>query len=321
MRRAFYQFYVSTKSPIASDLLARVASLYAIEAEIRGHPADDRRQVRQDRSRPIVEALQAWLQVQLPRVPGGSDLAKATLRHHMEETNLPKPIPPTHPQRAEFNSHFVEGALRAACNELIGPPAPASEAAQRAQDDTIALFVQQLALIASLALGHSGTAPNEFLDIGRQACQRELKAVRKLALRLAEAIDGLHEPSILALANVGITFPRPMLSADVRRLVTAIDAIPLDKLLEKAGRGRKTNNLSAGVTMLTAAAFTALTSKPPSLKWTSDNSKLVGPWADFLEKVFKAMGFPSPGSQFIRMGIPPKKRRDGNSPKSADLKA
>jgi hypothetical protein len=38
MRRGFYQFHASTKSPIAAELLAQVASLYAIEAEIRGTP-------------------------------------------------------------------------------------------------------------------------------------------------------------------------------------------------------------------------------------------------------------------------------------------
>src|SRR3954466_2147421 len=40
--------------------------------------------VRQMRSRPLVEALQLWLQDRLPRVPGWSDLAKAMryiLRH------------------------------------------------------------------------------------------------------------------------------------------------------------------------------------------------------------------------------------------------
>jgi len=84
MRRPFYQFHASTKSPIAAELLARVARLYEIEAEIRGAPADHRRDVRNARSRPIVEALHAWLQEQVPRLPGGSDLAKAmryALRH------------------------------------------------------------------------------------------------------------------------------------------------------------------------------------------------------------------------------------------------
>ena len=65
-------------------MLARIRELYAIETEIRGHPAEYRRQMRQERSRPIVEALHAWLQDHLGRVSAISDLAKAmryTLRH------------------------------------------------------------------------------------------------------------------------------------------------------------------------------------------------------------------------------------------------
>ena len=77
MRRPFYQFFESTRSPLAAHVLARIRELYAIEAEIRGCPAEHRREVRQTRSRPIVEALHAWLQEQLPRVSGASDLAKA----------------------------------------------------------------------------------------------------------------------------------------------------------------------------------------------------------------------------------------------------
>jgi transposase len=84
MRRDFLQFHASTKSPLAADLLARVAALYAIEAEIRRQSAEHRRQLRQDRSRPIVEALHGWLHDQVGRVSGASDLAKAmryAIRH------------------------------------------------------------------------------------------------------------------------------------------------------------------------------------------------------------------------------------------------
>jgi transposase len=84
MRRGFYDFHVSTKSPLAAEVLARIRALYAIEAEIRGHPAEHRQRVRQERSRPIVEALHAWLEDHLPRVSGASDLALAiryALRH------------------------------------------------------------------------------------------------------------------------------------------------------------------------------------------------------------------------------------------------
>lgn len=84
MRRPFYEFFVSTKSPLAGEVLARIRELYAIEAEIRGHPAEHRRQVRHDRSRPIVDALQVWLQHHGDRVSAASDLAKAiryAIRH------------------------------------------------------------------------------------------------------------------------------------------------------------------------------------------------------------------------------------------------
>jgi transposase len=84
MRRDFFQFHASTKSPLAAEVLARVAALYAIEAEIRGRPAEHRQRIRQERSRPIVEALHTWLQDHVERVSGSSNLAKAiryALRH------------------------------------------------------------------------------------------------------------------------------------------------------------------------------------------------------------------------------------------------
>jgi transposase len=83
-RRPFYEFYVSNKSSLAAEALARIGKLYDIEAEIRGHLAEHRRAVRQQRSRPVVEALHAWLQEQLPRLSGSSPLAAAmryALRH------------------------------------------------------------------------------------------------------------------------------------------------------------------------------------------------------------------------------------------------
>ncbi len=47
MRRHFYDQFVSDNSPLAAEVLVRVRALYAIEAEIRGHPAEHRRAVRQ----------------------------------------------------------------------------------------------------------------------------------------------------------------------------------------------------------------------------------------------------------------------------------
>ncbi len=109
MRRPFYQFHASTKSPVAADLPARVASLCEIKAEIRGSPAEHRRAVRDARSRPIADALHVWLGEQLPRLPGSSDLAKAmryALRHWDGLTVF------LGDGRIEMDTNVVERAIR-----------------------------------------------------------------------------------------------------------------------------------------------------------------------------------------------------------------
>ncbi len=64
-------------SPLAAEALRRIAELYEIEADIRGTPADNRRSVRQQSSRPLIEAMHTWLTEQLERVSGRSTLAQA----------------------------------------------------------------------------------------------------------------------------------------------------------------------------------------------------------------------------------------------------
>jgi transposase len=83
-RRRLYEIHRATGSPLAEEALRRIGELYAVEAGIRGRPAGERRTVRQERSRPLAEALHAWLTVQLGRVSGKSGLAEAiryALRH------------------------------------------------------------------------------------------------------------------------------------------------------------------------------------------------------------------------------------------------
>src|SRR5215470_6904121 len=57
-------------------MLARIAALYEIEAQIRGHSAEERRIVRQSRTKPLVDALEAWLKAQLARVSKSSTIAE-----------------------------------------------------------------------------------------------------------------------------------------------------------------------------------------------------------------------------------------------------
>jgi len=77
VRRKFYDLEVAHKSPVAAEALERIAGLYAIEKEIRGRPRDERREVRNTRSRPLLESLKQWLAETLGKLSRKSDTAMA----------------------------------------------------------------------------------------------------------------------------------------------------------------------------------------------------------------------------------------------------
>jgi transposase len=77
LRRDFHDVWTATGSRIAREALDRIGALYDIERSITGQPADVRRAVRQERSKPKVDAFRAWAEQQLTRIPGKGDLARA----------------------------------------------------------------------------------------------------------------------------------------------------------------------------------------------------------------------------------------------------
>jgi hypothetical protein len=76
----------SGDAPIASEALERIAKLYAIEKTIRGQNRQERQAVRQERSKPLVIALHAWLELQLSQVSGKAPTAEAIryVLHHLD---------------------------------------------------------------------------------------------------------------------------------------------------------------------------------------------------------------------------------------------
>jgi transposase len=76
-RRQWFDLAKSPPAPIATEALKRIAELYEIEAEIRGKSADERRAVRQEKAKPLAEALKTWLEKTLAQVAGGSSMANA----------------------------------------------------------------------------------------------------------------------------------------------------------------------------------------------------------------------------------------------------
>jgi transposase len=77
VRRKFFDIHAETKSPQSNEALQRIAGLYAVEALIRGEPAETRLRVRIARSAPLFAELRKWLDTMLARVSGRSEMAKA----------------------------------------------------------------------------------------------------------------------------------------------------------------------------------------------------------------------------------------------------
>src|SRR5713226_2528911 len=77
VRRPFYELYEAHKSAVAKETLERIAALYAIEEEIRGRSAEERREVRNARSRPLLESLKQWFEETLGKLSRKSDTTKA----------------------------------------------------------------------------------------------------------------------------------------------------------------------------------------------------------------------------------------------------
>ena len=87
----------------------RIATLYAIEDDIRGRSADARKQVRQQRSKPLVEALHLWLQDKLATVSGKSTIAEAIRYALSRWEGLTRFL---NDGRIEIDSNVIERTMR-----------------------------------------------------------------------------------------------------------------------------------------------------------------------------------------------------------------
>ncbi len=77
VRRKFVDIFKANGLEIAEEAIKRIARLYAVEKEARGKCPAERVQLRQEKAKPVCDELETWLQAQLPKIPGKSELAKA----------------------------------------------------------------------------------------------------------------------------------------------------------------------------------------------------------------------------------------------------
>jgi transposase len=109
VRRRFYELAAAGPAPIASEALEHIAGLYAVESEIRGRTANERRAVRQEKSRPIVDELEPWLRAKLALISQKTKLAEAIRYALSRWEGLTRFIDDG---RIEIDSNVVERSIR-----------------------------------------------------------------------------------------------------------------------------------------------------------------------------------------------------------------
>jgi transposase len=108
-RRKFYEIAQAEDTPLAHEALRRIASLYAVEAQVRGQSPAHRLAARRSLTQPIVAALKSWLEAQLPQLPGRGKLAEA-IRYALSRWNgLTRFL---RDGRIELDTNPVERAIR-----------------------------------------------------------------------------------------------------------------------------------------------------------------------------------------------------------------
>jgi transposase len=109
LRRQFYDIEKDGHAPVASEALERIAKLYVIDKTVRGRSAEERRTVRQERSKPLVLDLKSWFEHQLTRLSGKSKTAEAiryALHHWGGLTRF------LDDGRIELDTNIVERSIR-----------------------------------------------------------------------------------------------------------------------------------------------------------------------------------------------------------------
>ena len=110
VRRKFYDLYEAHKSPVAEEALQRIGDLYKIEKTIRGKPPDERREVRQQHARPLLDSMHEWLETTLTKIMQKSDVASA-IRYALG--HWPALVRFCDDGRIEIDNNAAERALRA----------------------------------------------------------------------------------------------------------------------------------------------------------------------------------------------------------------
>ncbi|KVF64855.1 MULTISPECIES: IS66 family transposase [Burkholderia cepacia complex] len=108
-RRKYYEVHASTPTDETKRLLEMIGELYSIEADIRGKPPDERKRVRHEKSKPLLEAFEARIRGKLATLSRKSELAGA-IQYSLNHWNALTLF--CEAGQAEISNALAENALR-----------------------------------------------------------------------------------------------------------------------------------------------------------------------------------------------------------------
>lgn len=191
-----------------------------------------------------------------------------------------------------FDASAAESDLRAACQKLtnragVGP--------------TIERAVATLMTLGRAIHQRPPLHNPAFALVSKATCERELRNVAEKALSLAEAIEGLHEPTIIALADqhmhcsVRINLP-PVL----RQLADQAEHATVANQPPQAGRGARVRAPALMIARTAGRLYREITDKPPTFTTDPMTSERRGLWPTFLRAVFSALHYHAYGDRLMR---------------------
>lgn len=109
VRRKFFDIHQSQPSPVTTEVLDLIRTLYQIEREVRGDPPDKRRAARKEKAGPLLQRLKKYLDQKQRQLPRKSALAAAIAYALKRWTAL---IYYIEDGRAEIDNNAVERSIR-----------------------------------------------------------------------------------------------------------------------------------------------------------------------------------------------------------------
>jgi hypothetical protein len=109
VRRKFHDVIKLKASPLAEEALTRIGALYDIEERISGMSSEDRKALRRQHAKPILDDLKAWIVGVLPTIPQKHKLAEA-MRYALSRWDALNVY--VDDGRVEIDNNIAERAMR-----------------------------------------------------------------------------------------------------------------------------------------------------------------------------------------------------------------